>query len=145
MSELGECYICALDSAPLSPCNCRNMYLHYQCQIKLIHEKGEKCSVCLVEFNNVDVYTKVKYVYSWQTKSAFIMIIIDVGIGVMGLYEIYLYSFSNGHPFIILIIGNLFLAMSFILAIMMYRTLKQLRLAGRYYEIKSERIINLKI
>jgi len=145
MNELGECYICALDSAPLSPCNCRNMYLHYHCQIKLIHEKGEKCSVCLEEFNNVDVYTKVKYVYSWQTKSAFIMIILDVGISVMGLYEIYLYSFSNGHPFFILIIGNLFLAMSFILAIMMYRTLKQLRLAGRYYEIKSERIINLKI
>ncbi len=145
MNELGECYICALDSAPLSPCNCRNMYLHYHCQIKLIHEKGEKCSVCLEEFNNVDVYTKVKYVYSWQTKSAFIMIILDVGISVMGLYEIYLYSFSNGHPFFILIIGNLFLAMSFILAIMMYRTLKQLRISGRYYEIKSERIINLKI
>lgn len=145
MSELGECYICALDSAPLSPCNCRNMYLHYHCQIKLIHEKGEKCSVCLEEFNNVDVYTKVKYVYSWQTKTAFGMIFLDVGIGVMGLYEIYLYSFSNEIPILILIIGNLFLAMSFILAIMMYRTLKQLRLAGRYYEIKSERIINLKI
>ena len=141
MSELGECYICALDSAPLSPCNCRNMYLHYHCQIKLIHEKGEKCSVCLVDYNNVEVYTKVKYCYSWQTKSAFIMIILDVGIGVMGLYEIYLYSFSNEIPIFILIIGNLFLAMSFILAIMMYRTLKQLRLAGRYYEIKSERII----
>ena len=145
MNELGECYICALDSAPLSPCNCRNMYLHYHCQIKLIHEKGEKCSVCLVDYNNVEVYTKVKYVYSWQTKSAFIMIILDVGIGVMGLYEIYLYSFSNEIPILILIIGNLFLAMSFILAIMMYRTLKQLRLSGRYYEIKSERIINLKI
>jgi|TARA_Y100000389_G_scaffold353_1_gene331 hypothetical protein len=121
------------------------MYLHYHCQIKLIHEKGEKCSVCLEEFNNVDVYTKVKYVYSWQTKSAFIMIILDVGIGAMGLYEIYLFSFSNGHPLFILIMGNIFLLMSFILGIMMYRTLKQLRVAGRYYEIKSERIINLKI
>ena len=108
MSELGECYICALDSAPLSRCNCRNMYLHYHCQIKLIHEKGEKCTVCLVDYNNVEVYTKVKYVYSWQTKSAFIMIILDVGIGVMGLYEIYLYSFSNEIPILILIIGNLF-------------------------------------
>ena len=78
MSELGECYICALDSAPLSPCNCRNMYLHYHCQIKLIHEKGEKCSVCLEEFNNVYVFTKVKYCYSWQTKTAFGMIFIEL-------------------------------------------------------------------
>ena len=145
MSELGECYICALDSAPLSPCNCRNMYLHYHCQIKLIHEKGEKCSVCLVDYNNVEVYTKVKYVYSRQTKSAFIMIILDLGIGVAGLYEIYLFSFANGHhPLFILIIGNIFLLISFILAIMMYKTLRQLRISGRYYEIKNKRIINLK-
>ena len=25
MSELGECYICTLDSAPFSPCNCKNI------------------------------------------------------------------------------------------------------------------------
>lgn len=144
MNELGECYICSLDSAPLSPCNCRNMYLHYHCQIKLIHEKGEKCSVCLVDYNNVEVYTKVKYVYSRQTKSAFIMIILDLGIGVVGLFEIYLFSFANGQPLFTLIIGNIFLLMSFVLGIMMYKTLRQLRISGHYYEIKRERIINLK-
>ena len=144
MSELGECYICVLDMAPLSPCNCKNMYLHYHCQIKLIHEKGQKCSVCLVDYNNVEVYTKVKYVYSWQTKSVFIMIILDLGIGFVGLYEIYLFFFANGHPLFILIIGNIFLIISFVLAIMMYKTLRQLCISGDYYEIKSERIINLK-
>lgn len=64
------------------------------------------------------------------------MIILDLGIGVVGLYEIYLFSFANGHPLFILIIGNIFLLMSVILGVMMYRTLKQLRVAGRYYEKK---------
>ena len=144
MSELGECYICALDSAPLSPCNCRNMYLHYHCQIKLIHEKGEKCSVCLVDYNNVEVYTKVKYCYSRQTKTTFGMIFIDVGIACLGIYEILLYCTLDGNHLIILILGGIFLAKSFIIGVMMYRRLKQLRVAGRYYEIKNERIINLK-
>ena len=145
MSELGECYICALDSAPLSPCNCRNMYLHYHCQTKLIHEKGEKCSVCLVEYNNVDVYTKVKYVFSWQAKSAFFMIFLDVGMACLGIYEILLYFTLDGNHLIILILGESFIALSLILALLMIKTVKDLRLSGRLYEIKSERIINLKI
>jgi hypothetical protein len=144
MSELGECYICTLDSAPFSPCNCKNMYLHYKCQIKLIHEKGEKCSVCLENFNNVDVYTKVKYVYSWQTKSAFFMIILDFGIGTMGLYEIYLFIFFYRNQILVLIMGNIFLLISFILTIIMYKILNQLRASHHYYEIKTQKIINLK-
>ena len=78
MNELGECYICTLESAPLSPCDCINMYLHYNCQIKLIHEKGEKCTVCLKEFNNVEVITKINYYYTFHTKSAFCMIILGI-------------------------------------------------------------------
>ena len=77
VNKLGECYICTLESAQLSPCNCKNMYLHYQCQIKLIHEKGEKCSVCLEDFNNVEIFTKVKYYYSHRTKTVFCMIFLD--------------------------------------------------------------------
>ena len=72
------------------------------------------------------------------------MIILDLDIGVVGLFEIYLFSFANGQPLFTLIIGNIFLLMSFVLGIMMYKTLRQLRISGHYYEIKREKIINLK-
>ena len=144
MNELGECYICTLESAPLSPCDCINMYLHYNCQIKLIHEKGEKCTVCLKEFNNVEVITKINYYYTFHTKSAFCMIILGINIGGAGLFEIYLYSFSNIRSIFVLVIGNLFLVISFSIGIMMYRIIKQLIITNRFYEIKIERIINLK-
>ena len=28
----GECYICLKPNAPISPCLCKNMYLHIDCQ-----------------------------------------------------------------------------------------------------------------
>ena len=45
--NLGECYICTLNDAPKSPCNCKNMFLHYECQKNIIMKKNNKCSVCL--------------------------------------------------------------------------------------------------
>ena len=144
-NELGECYICTLDSAPLSPCNCRNMYLHYQCQIKLIHEKGEKCSICLEEFNNVNVYTKVKYYYSWRLKSVFFIVILNVGMLGVGVYEIMLYLTLDDDELILLILGILFILKGIILGILIYKAIKQLYLSDKFYEIKNERIITLKL
>ena len=58
----GECYICLKPNAPISPCLCKNMYLHIDCQKKLVDSlNNEKCSVCKSEYNNIQVVVKRKY------------------------------------------------------------------------------------
>lgn len=145
MNELGECYICTLEFAPLSPCNCKNMYLHYNCQIKLIHENDDKCSVCLEKFNNVEVITKVKYYYSFQTKITFYMLFFNFLLTGTAIYEFFLYFYLNKNNIIIFISGNLLLAFSLIIITLVYIRIINLRASGNFYIIKNERIINLKL
>lgn len=58
---MGECYICIEGDAKLSPCNCKNMYIHDECLLELISKtNSSKCKVCKEEFKNVDVTVKVK-------------------------------------------------------------------------------------
>ena len=144
MSELGECYICTLDSAPLSPCNCKNMYLHYKCQINLIHNKGEKCSICLTEFNNVEVFTTVKYYYTWKAKTSIFILVLDVVMGGFGSYKILLYLTSQVNHVIIFIIGLIFLAESSIIGILISKAIIRLHETDDFYHIINQKIINLK-
>ena len=54
----GECYICSLENAPLSPCKCKNMFIHEKCQIKSIRRlKNLNCTVCKGEYTNIKVRT----------------------------------------------------------------------------------------
>ena len=54
----GECYICSKNKAPLSPCNCKNMFIHEKCQLKTIEKlNSSKCSVCKTPYNNVNINT----------------------------------------------------------------------------------------
>lgn len=58
---MGECYICIEEDANLSPCNCKNMYIHDECLLELISKtNSSKCKVCKEEFKNVNVTVKVK-------------------------------------------------------------------------------------
>ncbi len=145
MTQLGECYICTLESAPLSPCNCKNMYLHNNCQIKLMQEKGQKCSICLEEFNNIQVFTKVKYCYSSETKTTFFMMVLDIGMGCLGIYEIVLYLILEKNHLILLVLGGVFLINSFTFGIFINKTIQYLHNTNQFYEITNEKIINLKI
>ena len=54
----GECYICSKNKAPLSPCNCKNMFIHEKCQLKTIEKlNSSKCWVCKTPYNNVSINT----------------------------------------------------------------------------------------
>ena len=57
-SLVGECYICSQDNAPLSPCKCKNMFIHEICQLKSIEKlNSPKCSVCKTEYSNITINT----------------------------------------------------------------------------------------
>ena len=59
--NLKECYICYEDTDLLSPCNCKTLYLHKQCQEKFIKlSKNNICKICNKEYTNVkmDIYKK---------------------------------------------------------------------------------------
>jgi len=47
---MGECYICTDECYTLSPCKCKNAYLHQECYTRLIAYEHKQCSICLADF-----------------------------------------------------------------------------------------------
>ena len=45
-----ECYVCTEVAYTLSPCKCKNLYLHQKCYEKLLAYENYKCNVCLTPF-----------------------------------------------------------------------------------------------
>ena len=59
---IGECYICTEKCRHLSPCSCKERYVHLRCLIKMINASNRKyCPVCLSTFNHVKVEEKKKW------------------------------------------------------------------------------------
>ena len=85
----GECYICLKPNAPISPCLCKNMYLHIDCQKKLVDSlNNEKCSVCKSEYNNIQVVVKRKYNINSCGKVIILLIFIFIICLITGIYLI---------------------------------------------------------
>lgn len=47
---MGECYVCTEMAYTLSPCNCKNLFLHEDCYAKLLAYDNIKCGVCTKPF-----------------------------------------------------------------------------------------------
>ncbi len=57
-----ECYICCESGAPKSCCDCKNIYLHSQCQLKMVTElKDCKCRICKKNYKNIIVFKEKKH------------------------------------------------------------------------------------
>ena len=53
--ELGECYVCTDACDTLSPCKCKNLFLHENCYAMLLLYENKKCGVCLEDYPLVDM------------------------------------------------------------------------------------------
>lgn len=47
---MSECYVCTEIAYTLSPCKCKNLYLHDDCYGKLLAYDNKHCGVCLEPF-----------------------------------------------------------------------------------------------
>jgi len=59
--NLQECYICYEKCDILSPCDCKTLYMHKECQKILINKTNiSKCKICSKEYNNIRINIKYK-------------------------------------------------------------------------------------
>jgi len=59
--NLQECYICYEKCNILSPCDCKTLYMHKECQKKMINKTNiSKCKICNKEYNNIRINIKYK-------------------------------------------------------------------------------------
>lgn len=57
-----ECYICCEPNAPKSCCDCKNIYIHSKCQLKMVKElKDNKCRICKKDYKNIIILNEKKY------------------------------------------------------------------------------------
>ena len=87
----GECYICSLENAPLSPCNCKNMFIHEKCQIKSIRRlKNLNCTVCKGEYTNIKVRTIKRTRFTRISKIIIGFVISGVFLMTLGFIHIFI-------------------------------------------------------
>ena len=49
-----ECYICCEPGAPKSCCDCKNIFLHSKCQLKMVTELNDcTCRICKKDYKNI--------------------------------------------------------------------------------------------
>tara|TARA_B100000676_G_C18085535_1_gene854704 strand:- start:3976 stop:4425 length:450 start_codon:yes stop_codon:yes gene_type:complete len=59
---MGECYVCTEMAYTLSPCKCKNLFLHDDCYAKLLAYDNKQCGVCLEDFPLPDLEAQDVYV-----------------------------------------------------------------------------------
>ena len=56
---MSECYICTGKCTRLSPCACKERYVHLACLVKMINTSHKNyCPVCLTTFNHIKTTKK---------------------------------------------------------------------------------------
>ncbi len=87
---MGECYICTLETNELSKCKCKNMFLHLECQFKLLEKTQDaRCSICLEEYSNINIVTMEKKKLSKKSKILILFVTLEtLALGAL-LFEIF--------------------------------------------------------
>ena len=89
-----ECFICSFEDAPLSACNCKTLYLHTECQLKLMNKMNtSQCSICRSDYKNIKYVTKKSYTISSHGKHLLILLSIDFLC--VGIFFYITYVFNN--------------------------------------------------
>jgi hypothetical protein len=61
-SNINECYICCKECFRLSPCDCKSLYLHLNCQYQIVTKSNKlnkaECSVCKKNYTNIIITQK---------------------------------------------------------------------------------------
>jgi hypothetical protein len=56
-----ECYVCTEPAFSLSPCACKNLYLHEDCYAKLLAYDNKRCGICLQDYPLPDIEAPAVY------------------------------------------------------------------------------------
>jgi len=59
-----ECYVCTEPAYSLSPCACKNLYLHEDCYAKLLLYNNTRCGICLQDYPLPDIEAPTVYTKS---------------------------------------------------------------------------------
>lgn len=94
--NIGECYICSENDAPLSSCNCKNMYIHDTCLITTIKKLNKhNCTICKQPYANVTFKILYKLRLSSYGFSVLTTTILCIMSLVAGSYQFYIYIESG--------------------------------------------------
>ena len=142
--NLQECYICYDYCDTLSPCDCKTLYIHKECQKMLVNKtKVTKCKICNKEYNNIKVDIKYKFHITKFGKyflcKNFILIII------FGCFIVET-SIAIGHNYYFLIISGLILIPILLLIYFIIKDIRNMYINNIYIiknkEVKQIYILN---
>jgi hypothetical protein len=104
-NRMGECYICIEGDAKLSPCNCKDIYIHDECLLELISKTNtSKCSICKEEFKNVNVTVKVKRQLTNYGKTFILLMSLNGICVVFFVYNSIFYALESDYVYLVLLI-----------------------------------------
>ena len=95
MSDIKECYVCMEACDNLSSCDCKNMYIHKECQLIYITKKDNyNCSICNKPYTNI-VYiedSKKYYTSFFYIKYLIYIYCIIFNLILIGLCSFFVYN-----------------------------------------------------
>lgn len=95
MSDIKECYICMETCDNLSSCDCKNMYIHKECQLIYITKKDNRnCSICNKPYTNVVYIEESKKYYTsfFYIKYLIYILCIIFNLILIGLFTLFAYN-----------------------------------------------------
>lgn len=114
--DINICYICYHYCDITSPCDCKTLYIHNECQKMLIKKtKKTDCTICKTQYTNLNVKTRTIYWISDYGKLFILKIIIFIIFFGCFVCEILLSLIQNVYTLHYTIIISLPLSVVFIL------------------------------
>tara|TARA_B100001769_G_C22092130_1_gene589080 strand:- start:1166 stop:1660 length:495 start_codon:yes stop_codon:yes gene_type:complete len=154
---IGECYVCTLETHELSKCKCKNMFLHLECQLKLLNTKKlSKCSICLGEYTNLNVIIIKKKKLSKKAKNLILFIIFEILAFVALFFEVsvllnilnddedYTININKEEEYFILIVSITILFLIIIACKPIYNLMKYIIINKAFFYIEKKEIITIK-
>ena len=155
---MGECYICTLETNELSKCKCKNMFLHLECQLKLLDKRNDKkCSICLQEYTNINVIKIEKKKISKKGKKLILFIVLEIlALGAL-FFEIlvlldivdneddYTINISKEEDYFILIVTFIMFFIIIIGTKPIYNLIKYIIVNKAFFDIEKNEIVTIKL
>jgi len=156
---MGECYVCTIETNELSKCKCKNMFLHLECQLKLLDNRHETtCSICLEEYSNINITTiEKKKKISKKGKKLILFIILEIlALGAL-FFEIlvlldivdneedYTINIDETEDYFILIVTFIIFFIIIIGTKPIYALMKYIIINKAFFDIEKTKIITIKL
>ena len=111
-----QCYICYEECNNLSPCNCKNLYVHNKCIKKSVESLNKyDCTICNARYNNIVVnnkYIKIRTDFGKYICNINLISVISI---ITGCFQ--LYTYYSTREIIILYISLPFIFFSIVISL----------------------------